>query len=376
MDAELTTVAQQIERAHTPQDVFGALRGVPAEQLHAARQIFHRLTKIIHPDRYTQPADQQLAHHTMTRLNDLWAETRRQIRSGSYADRAARTPSIRLTSRRRTYEVDALIGTDEVCQRYACRFESDGAGRLGLFKIARTSDDNDLVQNEARVLRQLRADKDLVRLWPFVPEVYDSFLYDDGRTEARQANVVSRVPNVYSLEEIRAHYPHGVAPKDAAWMWRKLLIALGFAHARGSVHGAVLPPHILIEPDQHGLILDNWLYALPDPLESGAHLAAIVPVYEAWYPPEVFDKQPALPGFDILMGARCLVYLLGGDPLTGKVPASVPDPLASFIRGCLLTVSRPADRPQQAWEVLTDFTQVIERLWGRRTFRPFALPAN
>lgn len=376
MDAELTVIAQQIERAHTPQDVFGALRGVPDEQLHAARLIFHRLSKIIHPDRYTQPDDKRIAHHTMTRLNDLWAEARRQIRSGSYADRAAGTPPIRLTSRKRAYEVGALLETDEVCQRYACQFEIDGAGRSGLFKIARTSNDNDLLQTEARVLRQLRADKNFERLWPFVPEIYDSFLYDDGRTESRQANVVSRLPNVYSLEEIRAHYPRGIDAKDAAWMWRKLLIALGFAHARGVVHGAVLPVHVFIEPDQHGLILDNWLYALPDSIESGAHLAAIVSAYAAWYPPEVFNQEPASPGLDIFMGARCLVYLLGGDPLTGKVPANVPDALASFICGCLLPVSQPAARPQQAWAVLTDFTQLIERLWGRRTFRPFALPSH
>jgi serine/threonine protein kinase len=271
-----------------------------------------------------------------------------------------------------------LIGGDEVCQRYACQFEIDGVGQSGVFKIARSSDDNDLVQNEARVLRHLRADKDFARLWPFVPEIVDSFLYDDGRAAPRQANVVSRMSKVYSLEEICAHYPRGIDPKDVAWLWRKLLIALGFAHACGVIHGAVLPPHILIEPDQHGLILDNWLYAcarthaMHEPTESDAHLAAIVTAYETWYPPEVFDRQPPLPGLDIFMGARCMVYLLGGDSLTGELPTVVPKAMTSFFRSCLLPA--PQHRPQQAWDVLNDFTQLIERLWGPRTFRPFAMP--
>lgn len=373
MDAELTTVVQQIERARYPEDVFGALSGVPDDQLRAARLIFHSLSKIIHPDRYPQPDDKQIAHRTMTRLNNLWVEARRQIRSGYYADRSAPPPTIRLMSRKRAYDVGAVIGADEVCQRYACQFEIDGAGRSGVFKIARSANDNDLVQNEARLLRHLRADKNFARLFPFVPEIYDSFLYDDARTEPRQVNVVGRLPNTYSLAEVHTHYPHGIDPKDAAWMWRKLLIALGFAHARGLVHGAVLPPHIFIEPDQHGLILENWLYAVHEPIEFGAYLTAIVSAYEAWYPPEVFAKQPPSPGLDIFMGARCLVYLLGGDPMTGELPASVPAVIAAFFRGCLLPA--PQHRPQQAWDVLNDFTQLIERLWGRRTFRPFAMPS-
>ncbi len=374
MDTELATVAQQIERARCPQDVFGVLSGQPEDQLRAARSIFHSLSKVIHPDRYTLPDNKQAAHRTMTRLNGLWAEARSQISTGRYGDPGAMHGTIRVGTRRRTYNVGPQIDSDEVCRRYGCRFEIDGAAQLGMFKIARAPDDNDLVRVEARVLRQLRAEKNFQRLFPFVPELYDAFLYDEGQTAPRQVNIVSQRKNLYSFAEIRAEYPHGVDPKDVAWLWRKLLIALGFAQARGVIHGAVLPPHILVEPDQHGLILNNWVYALPGPIESDAHLTAIVSAYETWYPPEVFARQPPLPGFDIFMGARCMVCLLGGDPLTGELPASVPQAIASFFRGCLLPA--PHHRPQQAWDLLTEFTQLIERLWGPRTFRPFAMPSR
>jgi hypothetical protein len=134
----------------------------------------------------------------------------------------------------------------------------------------------------------------------------------------------------------------------------------------------VLPPHILIEPAEYGLILNNWVYALKEPI--GGHLTAIVAAYEAWYPPEVFARQSPTPGLDIYLGASCMLYLLGGDPRTGDLPASVPTAIASFFRGCRLSV--PGRRPQQAWKLLNEFTQLIERLWGPRTFRPFAMPAR
>ena len=55
----------------------------------------------------------------------------------------------------------------------------------------------------------------------------------------------------------------GVDPRDAAWMWRRLLVALGFAHRAGVLHGAVLPEHVLIHPGEHGLVLVDWCYSVP-----------------------------------------------------------------------------------------------------------------
>ncbi len=372
MDLEFGSIARHLAESRHPHEIFGGLSGSIDEQLQAARLIFHQITKVIHPDRFPLPADKEVAHRAMTRLNSLWAEARVLIRSGRYADRLPSSAPLRVVSRKYSYEVGPQIGNDEVCQRYVCQFDRNGAAQAATFKIARTAADNDLVQAEARTLRHLRADKSLRRLLPFVPECFDSFLYDAGRADPRQVNVVERVPSVFSLEEIHTHYPRGIDPKHAAWMWRKLLIALGLAQARGVVHGAVLPPCVLIEPAQHGLILDNWLYALLNPIESGAHLTAIVSAYEDWYPAEVFTKQPVTPGLDIFMGARCLVYLLGGDPLTGELPNAVPKAMASFFRGCLLPA--PQHRPRQAWDLLTEFTELIERLWGPRTFQPFAMP--
>ena len=120
-----------------------------------------------------------------------------------------------------------------------------------------------------------------------------------------------------------------------AWMWRRLLIALGFAHTCGMIHGAVLPSHVLIQPEQHGLVLIDWSYAVSNPA-TGDYIPAIVTEYQAWYPAEVLAKEPPSPSTDLYMGAMCMIYLLGGDPVTGAMPESTPKRIQSFFRGVAL----------------------------------------
>ena len=378
MDAELETLARKIESARCPEDAFGALGGQPDDKLRAARLIFYRLSKVIHPDRYMTRDDRELAHRTMARLNALWGQAQDKIATGWYGNNhaAAFSPYTRVLvkTRKRVYEVGPLLETGDICTLYNCCFEVGGSQRCGVFKIARAPEDNDLVAAEAHVLRHLHTSQDFQRLFPFVPELYDSFLYQDEMGAPRYTSVLGRLDGLYSLEEVHASYSRGLDARDVAWMWRKLLIVLGFAHAQGVIHGAVLPSHIFIQPGQHGLVLDNWLYAVRDPDTTGERIRAVVAAYEQWYPPEVYAKKLPTPGLDIFMGARCVAYLLGGDPLTGELPASVPPALQAFFRGCLMQT--PAYRPQNAWALLDEFTHLIERLWGPRTFRPFTMPAS
>jgi hypothetical protein len=53
----------------------------------------------------------------------------------------------------------------------------------------------------------------------------------------------------------------------------------------------------------------------------------------------------------------------------GRAPAR----MAAFARGCLL--ASPGRRPQDAWRLLAELDEMLERLYGSRKFRPFAMPA-
>ena len=164
----------------------------------------------------------------------------------------------------------------------------------------------------------------------------------------------------YTAEEVRRAYVAAADAKDVAWIWRRLLVALGAAHRAGMVHGAALPPHVCVLPEEHGLVLIGWTCAV----ETGRPIPAISGAYESWYPKEVMTKEPATPATDVALGARCMLFLLGED---------APAALRRFFRGCLLPA--PRQRPQDAWALLREFDELLARLWGPRRFHPFAVPA-
>lgn len=49
----------------------------------------------------------------------------------------------------------------------------------------------------------------------------------------------------------------------------------------------------------------------------------------------------------------------------------IPKPLAMFARGCMLA---PRRRPADAWALLGELDELLDRLYGPRTFRPFVVP--
>jgi hypothetical protein len=61
------------------------------------------------------------------------------------------------------------------------------------------------------------------------------------------------------------------------------------ATTAGLVHGAVLPEHVLIQPDEHGLVLIDWCYSVP--LTPSTPLRAPVTARAGLYPPEVAARR-------------------------------------------------------------------------------------
>ncbi|WP_433346205.1 serine/threonine protein kinase [Micromonospora sp. CA-111912] len=249
------------------------------------------------------------------------------------------------------YRLGPLAHTGDLADLYDV-----GADRL--LKLPRNPTDNDLMAREAHALRTVEERGD-PRYLPYVPRLVDSFRHRDAATGAqRQISVLATAPGLRSLDEVRRAYPDGLDARDAAWMWRRLLVALGLAHRAGVVHGAVLPRHVLIDPDGHGVVLVDWCFSV---VGEGA-VPALVPGHEDWYPPEAAAKRPCGPGTDLAMAARCMTWLMGD---------RAPRELRAFADGC----RRPAlnSRPDDAWRLLGELDEVLERLYGPRTFRPFTL---
>jgi len=59
---------------------------------------------------------------------------------------------------------------------------------------------------------------------------------DDTRSGIRRhINLIAGLPGFRSLAEVRSAFPAGIDPRDAAWMWRRLLVAVGAAHRAGVI---------------------------------------------------------------------------------------------------------------------------------------------
>jgi len=284
-------------------------------------------------------------------------------RSTEPAGRPAIDPAVEPTGY--GYRIGGQIARGDLAGLYEA---VTGRGERVVLKVPADPADSDLIEREAVALAQLAAEGE-PRFRPYVPRLVETFRYRDVATgTVRQVNVLDRLEGFHSLAEVREAYPDGLDPRDVAWMWRRLLVALGFAHHATVLHGAVLPEHVLIHPEKHGLVLVDWCYSVPGcyiHVDPSRLVPAMIDRYADWYPHEVPERLPASPATDIHMATLCMAYLL---------PAELPRRLRAFIQGCVLPSRR--GRPRDAWELLGELDEILEGLYGPRRFRPFRMPAK
>lgn len=350
-----------ILNATRPEEIFGAL--TTGSERREVQERYRQLGALVHPDH----CDDARADEAMAKLNIYYRAARKAVDNGSYAKRPVMVDAVTIRTRRHTYRVNDFYAAGDCTNVYAATYADDEGEHDGLVKIVRNPRDGDLVSNEARTLKTLLSDPATFDdISPYISGYKEAFAYKPaGERKARQGIAFTRMPNLYTLTQVREHYPGGVSAKDAAWMFRRLLMALGFTHQMGIVHGAVLPEHVLIEPDLHGLVLIDWKHSVP----VGGVMTAIPSGHQEFYPDEVMSKEPATAATDIFMAAQVMRYVMGMD--AARPEMLVPRQIRSFMRGTALPVQ--SRRPQDAFELKDEYDELIERLWGPRRFRPFSM---
>lgn len=328
--------AENIRAARRPEDLFGtAATDSTARQ--DARRRYHRLAAIVHPDR-VEPVDAAIAGAAFARLAELYRQ---------WLD--LDEPALEVTGTHGTYPVGALHAPGSVADVYR-----SGSDRV--VKIPRRPAANRLLAGERNALRDIAiVAAEHEWLGPYFPELVDTVDHLDSTSgEQRTVNVLGALTGEFvTLEDVRAAYPGGLDPRDYAWMHRRLLRCLAGARSAGWVHTAISPANVLVHPRLHGIVLAGWSFATRPGHPSAATLKSLE------YPPEIRDAVS--PATDVYLAHRLMLTMLGD---------RAPAPMRSYATGCLQ--SDPRLRPEAA-DLLGEFDDLLDRLYGKRRFRPFEL---
>lgn len=354
MEANLQELINRLERAQRPAEIFGPLGAEAATKL---RRSYRQLAARLHPD--VNPGWEVAAGAAFRELQGWLRAAQHELQSGAYGCE----PLFVLESVRARYACFAAAHSGERAELFP---SVDSSGPL-LLKVARTPQANAHLETEARTLDQLERELAGMPVRAHFPTLVERFHAADPAGRRRHVNVLRREPGTLSLADVLQAAPNGIAPADAGWIFNRLLAALGIAHDRGLVHGAVLPRHILIRPSDHNGILVDWTACGP----IGAPARVFSPAWSAVAPPEVAAGLPLTPASDLFMAARCFALLLGGRGPAPEPPPTTPTPLRRLLATCLLPA--PHRRADNSWQLLDDLHAILARLYGPPVFRPFPI---
>lgn len=172
----------------------------------------------------------------------------------------------------------------------------------------------------------------------------------------------------HTFEDVMQVYPDGIPPRASIWVWRRILEVLSFIHASGMAHGALLPAHLLVHAREHGVRLVGY--------SAAGRVQEKLRVISAGYAP-YYPKTPGslalTPELDLVMSARCIAALLGGDPQTGSLPPAVPGRLAALVQRIALAEPQKL-AGESAWRIREDLGRLAKEIFGPSRYIPIEMP--
>lgn len=260
-----------------------------------------------------------------------------------------------------SYSVGKRVGNTNKYRLYLCN--EKGTEHQCLLQIATDATHNGALDRAAYILGELKRKSDeLETEYATVkkdqevflnydlgfPELVDSFICQEQG--GRRINIlafrnVEGVNSMVPLINITAKDRRRVDLRTSAWIMGKLLKLLGFAHGCGISVNLMTANNILIEPDEHYVLIFDWSVAR-------THSEAV--------PAETRREE-------ISQAAQAVITILGGNLETGVFPDDgekgfkpYTEHLLRLARGC----ESNAERAHRS------FYELIVSLW-KREFYPF-----
>jgi hypothetical protein len=271
----------------------------------------------------------------------------------------------------RHWALEKLIAQGEFSDVYAARL-ARWPTELAIVKLLRDRQDIERFENEWNALQVLQK-SDAPGAAAFTRLIPQPILHGDipaGSFAGQRVSIFRWASGFHhNFDEVMRAHPQGIPPRASIWIWRRILEVLSFIHASGMAHGAVLPAHLLIQENDHGVRLIGYGYSgrFDEKLQTVPHS------YEMFYPKPAKSWSTLTAQLDLVMSARCMVAILGGNPETASLPGTVPAKLAGIIQQ--IALSEPAGAAREAaWTIREELGVIAREVFGPAQFIPIVMP--
>lgn len=341
----MVTEAKQVLEAANATILFG-------KNEKRAKINYRRLAKSIHPDMFSKQSDKDEANKAFQKLNELWESYNGSSNGEPNTTTTKTKPNTVKTSKREYALVQEILG-DPFFTRFNATYD-DGHLNATVLLTANSGDD-DLTENHIRAIRKIQQDIPK-EFQAFYPDIVELFQHEKDN-EKRRGIVQTHHEGLVPFNKIMERYPKGISGRDVAWIFRRMLVAVGNAHDIGLVNSAITMDTLYIQPEQHGVVLSDWQYSV----DEGQTLRAVPPKWKIYYPEIYLNKAKVTPSLDINMCAQVANMLLGKDE---------PKQFRTFFKVC------SKEKTLDASTLLREFDILLERLYGKPKFHPFTLGEN
>jgi hypothetical protein len=272
----------------------------------------------------------------------------------------------------RHWTLERLIAHGDISDVYTARL-ARWPTELAIVKLLRNQEDAERFDNEWNAL-QILQQSDAPGADTFVRLIPQPILHGDITAEllaGRRVNIFRWASGFHhTFDEVIRAYPRGIPPRASIWIWRRILEILSFIHASGMVHGAILPAHLLIQENEHGVRLVGYSFTgrFNEKLRNVSH------EYEFFYPKQAQSQSIMTAQLDLAMSARCIVAILGGNPETASLPKTTPAPLVDIVQR--IALSEPAGvTNEDAWTIREELGEIARNVFGPPQFTPIVMPS-
>lgn len=325
----------------------------------------------ITPDNLSEIVDQT---RRFVAQRELW-----NVHSSYLSDGSLRHAFWPMTIDTETYLVDGLVGRGAKCDVFRGRWDHTPT-QFVIIKVLVSEEDRWLFDREVRLLQTMESWDDSKSEYyrQFVPKLYKttSVVLPDGTK--RLAIICANTHQFdWTFEDVRSEYPRGVHPRHAVWMMNRALELLDWLWEKRIVHGSLTPDHLLVRANYHRVMFIDWSYAGT----VGSKQVARSMKHREFYPQAMRESGHILRfSDDLVMACRSILYVLGGDPVSGTCMARDPDGvnIDSMIHLLFDHAGYDASRPtcQDARQFKRVFAEVAGSIYGARRFLEFHMPAR